>query len=113
MTTPFPAGAPSAACLREKRPPILYLLRLDALWRSVGARNKCALAEQGGADQSTGDLLAPTGASRDARALQKQTLEAVDPRAALASVSLDASIMLAGLRINYSRKLLNSLGTFT
>ena len=61
----------------------------------MGARNKCALAEQGGADQSTGDLLAPTGASRDARALQKQTLEAVDPRAALASVSLDASIIIA------------------
>ena len=56
MTTPFPAGAPSAPCLREKRPPIL---RLDSLWsRMMWEQYGCLLAEQGGADQSTGDLLA-------------------------------------------------------
>ena len=38
MTTPVPAGAPSAACLRENLPPMLWL---DSLWE----RNLCALAD--------------------------------------------------------------------
>ena len=43
MTTPFPAGAPSAACFLEKRPPILP--RLDLRLDALRERNLCPLAE--------------------------------------------------------------------